>query len=87
MKIMSSVVHTANMEIRPFVKWSLKEVKNNENYNAVTSKSGRGRLRGWSFTRDSNYRALTGKSLLFWIGDRLWEVVAYERWSPMEVRL
>ena len=35
----------------------------------------------WSFTRGSNYRALTGESLVFWIGGRVWEVVAYERWS------
>ena len=27
--------------------------------------------------RGSNYRALTGKSLVFWIGGHLWEVVAY----------
>ena len=30
------------------------------------------------------YRALTGKILVFWIGGRLREVVAYERWSLME---
>ena len=41
----------------------------------------------WSFKRSSNYRALTGKNLVFWIGGRLWEVVPYERWSHMEVRL
>ena len=39
----------------------------------------------WSFTRGSNYRALTGKNLVFWIGGRLREVVAYERWSQMEL--
>ena len=39
--------------------------------------------------RDSNCKALTGKILVFWIGglNRLWEVVAYERWSHMEVQL
>ena len=36
---------------------------------------------------DSNCKALTGRILGFWIGGRLWEVVAYERWSHMEVRL
>ena len=41
----------------------------------------------WSFTRGSKYRALTGKNLVFWIGGRLWEMVAYERWSHMEVQL
>ena len=35
--------------------------------------------RRWSFTRDSNFKALTGKVLVFWIGGRLWEVVSYER--------
>ena len=42
--------------------------------------------RRWSFTRSSNCMSLTGKVLVFWIGGRLWEVVAYERWSHMEVR-
>ena len=31
--------------------------------------------------------ALTGEILVFWIGGRLWEVVAYKRWSHMEGRL
>ena len=43
--------------------------------------------RRWSFTRGSNCKALTGKILVFWIGGCLWEVVAYERWSDMEIRL
>ena len=43
--------------------------------------------RRWSFTRGSNCKALTGKFLVFWIGGHLWEVVAYERWSHMEVLL
>ena len=33
--------------------------------------------RMWSFTRGSNCEALTGEILLFWIGNRLWEVVAH----------
>ena len=37
--------------------------------------------------RGFNRKALTGKILVFWIGGRLWEVVAYERWSYMEVQL
>ena len=44
-------------------------------------------FRRWSFIRGSNCKALTGKVLVFWIGGRLWEVIAYERWSHMEVRL
>ena len=57
-------------------------MKNYKNYNHLEKWPGRGRLRA-----GSNYRALTGKNLVFWIGGRLWEVVAYERWSHMEVRL
>ena len=38
----------------------------------------------WSFTRASNYRALTGKNVVFWIGSALWQVVAYGRWSHMD---
>ena len=43
--------------------------------------------RRFSFTRGSSCKALSGKVLVFWIGGRLWEVVAYKRWSQMEVRL
>ena len=50
-----------------------KRSKTIENYKAVTSKSGRRR----SLTRGSNYRALAGKNLLFWIGGRLREVLAH----------
>ena len=39
--------------------------------------------RRWAFTRSSNFKALAGKILVFWIGGRLWEVFA-ERWSHME---
>ena len=41
----------------------------------------------WSFTRGSNCEALTRKNLVFWIGGRLLEVIAYERWLHMEIRL
>ena len=40
-----------------------------------------------SFTRGSNCKALPGKVLVFWIGGRLWDVVACEGWSHREVRL
>ena len=43
--------------------------------------------RRWSFTRGFNCKALTGKILVLWIGGRLWETIAYERWSHMEVLL
>ena len=31
----------------------------------------------WSFTRDLNYGNLTGENLAFWIGGRLWGLVAH----------
>ena len=33
--------------------------------------------RRWAFTRSSNFKALTGKILVFWIAGRLREVVAH----------
>ena len=44
-----------------------------KNHNAVTSKSGRGRLQ----EVPTMYRALARKYLVLWIGGRLWEVVAH----------
>ena len=38
-------------------------------------------------TRGSNCKALTGETLVFWIGGHLREVGAYERWSLMEAPL
>ena len=32
-----------------------------------------------SHTGGSNLKALTGKKMVFWIGGRFWQVVAYER--------
>ena len=55
----------------PFSKWQLQ--------NAVA-------YRSLSITRSCNCKALSGKVWVFWIGGRLWEVVAYERWLHMEVR-
>ena len=43
--------------------------------------------RRWSFTRVSNCQALTGTVLVFRMGVRLCEVVAYEKWTHMEVGL
>ena len=40
-----------------------------------------------SFTRGPNWKALTGKVLVLWIASHLCEVIAYESWSHMEVRL
>ena len=41
----------------------------------------------WSFSRGSNCKALNGKILVLRIGGRLWEVVAYEIWSHVQVGL
>ena len=82
---------TANLEIREYVNCGrLQEVKTNGKSLTVRHKKWSRSLIGgpkWSFTRGSSCKAFTGKILLFWIGGRLWEVIAYERWSHMEVRL
>ena len=66
----------------------LLELKNNgKSLNFQAQKVVEIAYKRWSFTRGSNWKALTGKVLVFWIGGFLWEVVAYESWSHMEVRL
>ena len=68
----------------------LLELKNNEkSLNFPAQKVVAVVYKRWSFTRGSNWKALTGKVLVheFWIGGLLWEVVAYKGWSHMEVRL
>ena len=64
------------------------EVKNNgRSLNFQPQKVVAVAYRRWLFTRSSTCKAFTRKVLVFWIGGRLREVVAYERWSHMEVRL
>ena len=49
----------------------LQEVKNNNKKNMSSPpKVVAVAYVRWSFTRSSNYRALTGKHLVFWIGGR-----------------
>ena len=67
-------MHTAKIEIRECVKWSLTMKIINLQAQKVVAVA----YRRWSFTRGSNCKALTGKVLVFWIGGRLWEVVAHE---------
>ena len=56
-----------------------QDVKNNrKSLNFQTQKEVAVAHRRWSFTRDSNCKTLTGKVLVFWIGGRLWDVVAHE---------
>ena len=68
----------------------LLELKNNgKSLNFQSQKVVAVAYARWSFTRGSNCKALTGKVLVheFWIGGLVREVVAYERWSHMKVRL
>ena len=62
-----------------------KRLKTMEIINRQAQKVVTVAYRRCSFTRGSNCEVLTGKILVFWIGGCLWEVVAYERWSHMEV--
>ena len=55
-----------------------KGLKAMENHRLSGPKSGRGSLQG-SSTRSSYCKAFTRIILVFWIGGRLWEVVAYKR--------
>ena len=55
-----------------------------KNYNAAPQKVVAVSYERWSVTTGSNYRALTGKNLVFWIGGLLLGVVAYERWLHIE---
>ena len=65
----------------------LQELKNNrKSLNFQAQKVVAVAYRRWSFTIGSNCKALTGKILVFRIGGPLWEVVAYEKWSYMEVQ-
>ena len=61
-------MHTANIEIRECVKWSLK---NNRKSLTFRPKKWSWSLTGWSFTRDFNCKTLTRKVLVFWIDGRL----------------
>lgn len=63
-----------------------KRLKTMENYETVSPKNGRGRLREMlSYTRGCNYRASTGKILVFWTGGRLWEVVVLGNDSTVNI--
>ena len=56
----------------------LPEVKNNgKSLTRRAQKVVAVAYRRWSFTRDSNCKALTGRILVFWIGGRLRGVVAH----------
>ena len=69
------------MKIRSCVKWSLRRgEKQRKNIMPSPQKVMTVAYERWSFTRGSNYRALTGKNLVFWIGGH-YRWLGYERWS------
>ena len=76
--ILSSIMHTAKIEISEGIKWSLTigkkqwKIINQQAQKVVTVA-----YRRWSFTRGSNCKTLTWTILVFWIGDHLREVVLY----------
>ena len=82
-------MHTANIQRSENASVvAYKRLKTMENhYSFQAQKVVAVAYRSWSFTRGSNCKALTSKVLKFWIGGRLWEMVAYERWSHMKVQL
>ena len=65
----------------------LQEIKNKRKFQTFSSKSGRGRLREVVAYKGSQCNDLAEKLLVFWKSGRRGEVVAYERWSQLEVRL
>ena len=79
-------MHTANIEIENASSGRLQEVKNNgKSLSFQAQKVVAVAYMRWLLTRGSNCKALTGKILVSWIGSRLWEVFACERWSHMKV--
>ena len=80
--------HSAHSESRDHVGQvvSYKRLKTTrKSLNRQAQKVGAVAYRRWSLTRGSNCKSVTGKVLVVWISGRLWEVVAYERWSDKEV--
>ena len=69
-------MHTAKIEIMREVV-AYKRLKTTKIINRQAQKLVAVAYRRWLFTRGSNYKALTGKVLVFWFGGRLWEVVAH----------
>ena len=65
----------------------LQEVKNNGKSLTVRPKKwSRSLTGGGRLLEVSTVTGFDWKILVFWIGGRLWKVVAYERWSYVEVR-
>ena len=70
-------MHTAKIETREGVKWSL--TRGEKQWKIIYHQAQKVvtvAYRKWSFTRGSNSKALTGKILESWLDSHLWEVVA-----------
>ena len=81
-------MHTAKVEIMQKIGQvvTYKRLKTTgKSLNRQAQKVGAVAYRRWSLTRGPNCKSVTGKVLVVWISGRLWEVVAYERWSHKEV--
>ena len=67
--------NSEHREITPCVKWPSTEGENNEKFlkRLIVGVA----YKRWSLTIGSDYRTLTGKSLFFWRGSRLRQVVAH----------
>ena len=56
-------------------------------FKTVNPNSDRARLSEMVIYESFEGEDFNWKILVFWIGSRLWKLVAYDRWSHMEVRL
>ena len=79
--------HSEHREQRMRQVVAYKRLKTMENHSISAQKVISVAYWRWSFIRGSKCKALTGKTAVYWFGGHLWEVVAYERWSHMEVQL
>ena len=65
----------------------LKGLKTMKKFKTVNPNSDRARLSEMVIYESFKGEDFNWKILVFWIGCRLWKLVAYDRWSHMEVRL
>ena len=80
--ILSSIMHTAKIEISEGIKWSLTIVKNNGKWLTIKPKK-------WSQSLTGGGHLLEVPTVRLWLG-KCWcfgLVITYERWSYMEVWL
>ena len=65
----------------------LQRLKTMKKFKTVNPNSDRARLSEMVIYESFEGEDFNWKILVFWIGGRLWKLVAYDRWSHMEVRL